>query len=64
MYGNCRYFLRNELVEDSTMKSDAVKLAEEQLLMLRLSDDDIKTGRIISQEQLDSDDMEWLQEVP
>jgi hypothetical protein len=33
----------------------------EQILMLQLSDLDIKNGRLISQEQLDKADLQWLQ---
>ncbi len=35
-------------------------LAEEQILMLRLSDKDIEAGKLISQNELDKNDLEWL----
>lgn len=35
-------------------------LTEEQILMLQLSDKDIKNGKLISQSQLDKDDLKWL----
>ena len=50
----------NQLVESSSVDNAAVKLTEEQILMLQLSDNDIKTCKLISQEQLDKNDLEWL----
>lgn len=50
----------NRLVETSTIGNDPVNLTDEQVLMLQLSDVDIKTGKIISQEDLDKKDLEWL----
>ena len=49
-----------QLVNSSTIDKDKVKLTEEQTLMLKLSDKDIKNGRLISQSQLDKDDLKWL----
>ncbi len=49
-----------QLVEKSSVEQDTVKLTQEQVLMLELSDEDIKTGKFISQEQLDKDDLQWL----
>jgi hypothetical protein len=48
------------LVENSSVDSDVMKLSEEQTLMLQLSDRDIKTGKLISQDQLDKNDLQWL----
>ncbi len=31
--------------------------------MLKLSDEDIKADRLISQEQADKDDLEWLKTI-
>ncbi|MDP9078158.1 MAG: hypothetical protein M3O71_12075 [Bacteroidota bacterium] len=41
---------------------DSNRLAEEQILMLQLSDKDIQAGRLISHEQLDRDDLKWLED--
>ena len=49
-----------QLVESSAVDNDIVKLSDEQILMLKLSDKDIEAGRIISQEELDKSDMQWL----
>ena len=59
---NKEYLLAlNQLVENSTVGKELVNLSDEQILMLQLSDRDIETGKLISQEQLDKDDLEWLQ---
>jgi len=49
-----------QLVSTSSVDSDIVQLTEEQVLMLQLSDNDIKSGKLISQDQLDKDDLQWL----
>ena len=41
-------------------KKNKVDLTEEQVLMLKLSDKDIKHGRLIPQYQVDKDDLQWL----
>lgn len=51
-----------QLVNSSSVSPDTVKLTEEQILMLQLSDLDIKNGKLISQDQLDKDDLQWLSE--
>lgn len=50
----------NKLVENSATGDELVHLTEEQIIMLQLSDNDIKEGRVISQGQLDKEDREWL----
>ena len=52
-----------QLVEKSSVDQDTVKLTEEQVLMLQLSDQDIKKGKLISQNQLDKDDLQWLKSL-
>ncbi len=52
-----------KLVENSSVDDNVVKLSEEQILMLQLSDSDIKEGKVISQEQMDKDDLKWLKEL-
>jgi len=52
-----------QLVEKSSVDNDVVKLSEEQILMLQLSDKDIETGKLISQDDLDKSDMQWLKEL-
>ncbi len=49
-----------QLIETSFTDDDKVKLTDEQILMLKLSDKDIANGKLISQSQLDKNDLEWL----
>ncbi len=37
-----------------------INLTKEQILMLKLSDKDIKQGRLIRQSQIDMEDLQWL----
>ena len=52
-----------QLLESSKTEKDIVKLSEEQILMLKLSDKDIKSGKLISQSQLDKNDLKLLKEL-
>jgi len=52
-----------KLVEKSSVDKDIVELTKEQILMLQLSDKDIKSGKLISQSQLDKVDLQWLKEL-
>lgn len=36
---------------------------QHELDMLKESEEDIKHGRVISQEELDKEDLEWLSEI-
>ena len=51
-----------QLVERSSSDNDTVKLTEEQMLMLQLSENDILNGKLISQDQLDKEDLQWVKE--
>ena len=46
-----------ELVANSKLEKNKVSLTKEQLLMLKLSDKDIKQGRLISHQQLAKEDL-------
>jgi hypothetical protein len=50
------------IVESHSDKQEKIKLTQEQKLMLELSESDIQYGRLISQEDLDNKDLEWLNE--
>jgi hypothetical protein len=50
----------NEIVSSSKLETNKLDLTEEQVLMLKLSDKDIEDGRLISQNQLDKEDLVWL----
>jgi hypothetical protein len=48
------------LIASSSSSSDLVELSIEQKEMLEMSDDDIKSGRLISQEAMNKRNLEWL----
>jgi hypothetical protein len=48
---------------DTLRNNEVVKLTEEQILILQLSDKDIETGKLISQEQLDKNDLDFFTEL-
>jgi len=48
------------LVASSSSPSDLVELTAEQKEMLEMSDDDIESGRLISQEAMNKRNLEWL----
>ncbi len=43
--------------------SVSIELTAEQKLMLEMSEDDIKNGRLISQEAMNKRNLEWLNEM-
>jgi hypothetical protein len=50
----------DKLVSANVSDTDLVKLTAEQKEMLEMSEDDIKNGRLISQEEMDKRNLEWL----
>jgi hypothetical protein len=50
------------IVSDKSAANDTKALTKVQLEMLRLSDIDIEQGNLISQEDMDSRNLEWLNE--
>ncbi len=52
----------SHLVEKGITDKDVINLSEEQILMLKLSDKDIKEGKLITQVELDKKDLQWLKE--
>lgn len=53
----------DKLISSSTSNSEIVEMTDEQKLMLEMSDDDIKNGRLISQKAMDKRNLEWLNEM-
>jgi hypothetical protein len=49
-----------QLIENSDVKHEKVVLTKEQKLMLEMSEKDLLDGQIISQNDLDKNDLEWL----
>jgi hypothetical protein len=52
-----------QLVKNSPAGKDTIKLTEEQIVMLNMSEKDIKNGKLIPQTQLDKADLKWLKEL-
>jgi hypothetical protein len=52
-----------QIVNNSPTSNDIVKLTEEQIVMLKLSEKDIKEGKTITQSQIDKADLKWLKEI-
>ena len=52
-----------QIVKNSPADKETVKLTEEQIVMLKLSDRDIKEGKLIAHLQLDKSDLKWLKEL-
>ncbi len=50
----------DEMISSSVAESDIVKLTDEQQSMLEMSEEDIKHGKLISQEAMDKRNDEWL----
>ena len=50
----------DKLVASSSSSSDLVELSPEQKEMLEMSDLDIESGRLISQEAMNKRNLEWL----
>jgi hypothetical protein len=51
------------LIDKSVVNEDVVELSESQILMLNLSEEDMKNHRFLSQEELDKKDLEWLKSL-
>jgi len=52
-----------QLINKSNVENEKVELTKEQINLLQLSDDDIKDGNLISQNELDKTDLKWLKEL-
>ena len=50
------------LVEKTSSGEATIKLTKEQKMMLEMSEEDIKHGRVVPQSVLDKADLEWLKE--
>jgi DNA-binding MarR family transcriptional regulator len=53
--------LINRLHREATKeKGEIIRLSPTQLEMIKMSEDDIKNGRIVSEEELNKRDAQWL----
>tara|TARA_R110000796_G_scaffold252637_1_gene389629 strand:- start:67580 stop:67822 length:243 start_codon:yes stop_codon:yes gene_type:complete len=50
----------DKLVSSSVPESQTVQLTGEQKKMLEMSEEDIKSGRLISQAEMNKRNLEWL----
>ncbi len=50
----------DKLISSKTSESDIIELTNEQKAMLEMSEQDIKEGKLISQEAMDERNLEWL----
>lgn len=50
----------DKLITSSNSESEIVELTDEQKLMLEMSEDDIKNGKLISQDVMNKRNLEWL----
>ncbi len=48
------------LINSRAVEDNKITLTKEQKLMLEMSENDIQSGRVISQSDLDKSDLEWL----
>lgn len=53
----------DKLISSSASESDIVELTNEQKAMLEMSEKDIKNGSLISQEEMNKRNLEWLNAV-
>jgi len=50
----------DKLITSSSSETEIVELTKEQKILLEMSEKDIKSGKLISQEAMDNRNMEWL----
>lgn len=50
----------DKLITTSAAESEIVELTNEQKVLLEMSEQDVKSGRLISQEAMDKRNKEWL----
>ncbi|PQJ72496.1 hypothetical protein [Polaribacter butkevichii] len=53
----------DKLISSSKFELEIVELTDEQKLMLEMSENDIKTGKLISQEAMNKRNLEWLNAI-
>ncbi len=53
----------DKLISSSKSESEIVELTNEQKAMLEMSENDIKTGKLISQKAMNKRNLEWLNAI-
>jgi len=51
------------LVNSNKLDAEIIQLSATQIKLLNLSDEDIKNNRVVSQDELDKQDLEWLKKL-
>jgi hypothetical protein len=51
------------LVNSNKLDAEIIQLSAAQIKLLNLSDEDINNNRVVSQEDLDQQDVEWLKKL-
>jgi len=52
-----------KIVDNSSLMAEKVHLSAEQKIMLQLSEDDLLNNRVISEIDMNKNDMKWLKEM-
>lgn len=52
-----------KIVDNSSLTSEKVQLSAEQKIMLQLSEDDLLNNRVVSEKELNKNDLKWLKEM-
>jgi len=52
-----------KIVDNSSLIAEKVHLSTEQKIMLQLSEDDLLNNRVISEIDMNKNDMKWLKEM-
>jgi len=53
----------DKLITSSSSTSELVELTKEQKIMLEMSEKDIKSGKLISQDAMNKRNLEWLNAI-
>lgn len=53
-----------KMIKSSNVEHDKIPLTEEQKIMLAMSEDDIQNRRMIDQDSLNKQELQWLKEKP
>ena len=51
-----------KMIKSSNVEHTKIPLSEEQKIMLAMSEDDIENGKMIDQESLNKQELQWLKE--
>jgi hypothetical protein len=53
----------DKLITSSSSSSEIIELTIEQKIMLEMSEEDVKEGKLISQDAMNKRNLEWLNEM-